>query len=300
MTANSAAATQVPVAEIGIIGGSGLYDLEALEEREEVPVATPYGDPSDSLVIGLLAGRRVAFVPRHGRGHRLAPAEIPVRANIYALKLLGVQRVLSISAVGSLREDFVPGDLVVPDQIVDRTRRNRPSSFFGEGLVVHVPFADPYCVRFRQSLLETSRGASGATVHDGGTYCCMEGPQFSTRAESELHRNWGMDVIGMTALPEAKLAREAELCYAALALVTDYDCWYQEHDSVTAEMVAEVMRRNTTAAQSSIVALVRALPEHQDCPCQHALAHAILTDPDIVPQEVLQRTKLLVGKQLGG
>jgi 5'-methylthioadenosine phosphorylase len=295
----SATGTDTPRAEIAIIGGSGLYDLGALKEREEVRLATPYGDPSDLLVIGVIADRRVAFLPRHGRGHRLAPEEIPVLANIYALKLLGVGRVVSISAVGSLREDFAPGQLVVPDQIVDRTRGTRRPSFFGEGLVVHAPFADPYCARLREALVSAARGASDATVHDGGTYCCMEGPQFSTRAESELHRRWGMDLIGMTAVPEAKLAREAELCYAALALVTDYDCWHPEHDSVTAEMVAEVMRRNTTAAQDSIVALIESLPKNRDCPCGSALANAILTDHRVVPQAVRERTKPLVGKYLG-
>ncbi len=300
MIANNGAAAHEPTAEIGIIGGSGLYELEALEDREETRVPTPYGDPSDALVIGTIAGRRVAFVPRHGRGHRLAPEEIPVLANIYALKLLGVGRVVSVSAVGSLREDFAPGHLVVPDQVVDRTRGDRPSSFFGEGLVVHVPFADPYCERLRRSVVDAARQAGHTAVHDGGTYCCMEGPQFSTRAESELHRRWGMDLIGMTALPEAKLAREAELCYAALALVTDYDCWHPGHDSVTADMVAEVMRRNTTAAKSSIVALVESLPEDRDCSCESVLAHAILTDHKVVPQAVHDRTKLLIGKYLGG
>jgi 5'-methylthioadenosine phosphorylase len=300
MISNDTARTQATGAEIGIIGGSGLYDLEVLEGREEIRVATPYGDPSDSLVVGMVAGRRVAFVPRHGRGHGLAPAEIPVRANIYALKLLGVGRVVSVSAVGSLREDFAPGHLVVPDQLVDRTRGDRPSSFFGDGLVVHVPFAEPYCERLRRRLADAARRVGRTTVHDAGTYCCMEGPQFSTRAESELHRRLGMDLIGMTALPEAKLAREAELCYAALALVTDYDCWYPEHESVTADMVAEVMRRNTAAAQDSIVALVESLAEDRDCPCDSVLAHAILTDREAVPEAVRERTKLLVGKYLGG
>jgi 5'-methylthioadenosine phosphorylase len=300
MTANNDAATHEPTADIGVIGGSGLYELEALEDREEVRVATPYGDPSDALVIGTISGRRVAFVPRHGRGHRLAPGEIPALANIYALKLLGVGRVVSVSAVGSLRENLAPGHLVVPDQVFDRTKGGRPSSFFGEGLVVHVPFADPYCEQLRGSLVEAARQNSRTTVHDGGTYCCMEGPQFSTRAESELYRAWGMDVVGMTALPEAKLAREAELCYAALALVTDYDCWHPGHDSVTADMVSEVMRRNTIAAQNSVIALVRSLPEDRNCSCENVLAHAILTDHRVVPQALRDRTELLIGRYLGG
>lgn len=296
---HSGAGTESPRADIGVIGGSGLYDLDVLEERTEARVATPYGDPSDSLVVGVIAGRRVAFVPRHGRGHVLAPAEIPVLANIYALKLLGVERVVSVSAVGSLREDFAPGHLVVPDQIVDRTRGARPSSFFGEGLVVHAPFADPYCGLLRRSLVEAALRTDGAVVHDGGTYCCMEGPQFSTRAESELHRRWGLDLIGMIAVPEAKAAREAEFCYAALALVTDYDCWRPEHHSVTAEMVAEVMKRNTVAAQEAVVALVESLPEERGCPCESALENAVLTDRKAVPQALRERVDLLIGEYLG-
>lgn len=300
MSLNNVVETPESRAEIGIIGGSGLYDLEGLEERKEICITTPYGDPSDSLIVGVLAGRRVVFVPRHGRGHYLAPAEIPFRANIYALKLLGVERVVSVSAVGSLREDFAPGHLVVPNQVVDRTRGDRPSSFFGNGLVVHAPFAEPYCEWLRQPLTEAARRIGRTTVHDGGTYCCMEGPQFSTRAESELHRRLGMDLIGMTALPEAKLAREAEFCYAALALVTDYDCWYSDHESVTADMVATVMQRNTTAAQDCIKTLVESLGKNRDCPCGSVLAHAILTDHQAVPKAVRERTDLLIGKYLDG
>jgi 5'-methylthioadenosine phosphorylase len=283
-------------AEIGIIGGSGLYHLSSLTDVTTVEVSTPYGDPSDTLVLGTLAGRRVAFIPRHGAGHRLAPAEIPARANIYALKKLGVRQVVSVSAVGSLREDVAPGDLLVPDQIVDRTSGLRRSSFFGDGLVVHVPFADPYCDSLRRSLVDAARGATEATVHDGGTYCCMEGPQFSTKAESALHRSWGMDVIGMTAVPEAKLAREAEMCYAGLVLVTDYDCWYPEHGSVTADMVSEMMRRNGAAARSTLTRLAETLPPEPKCACQEALANAIITDRAAVPAAVRERVRLLAGR----
>lgn len=294
MNANSARA------EIGVIGGSGLYQLDGLTDPEWISASTPYGDPSDDILLGTLASRRVAFLPRHGRGHRLTPSEIPARANLYALKELGVREVLSVSAVGSLREELAPGDLVVCDQIVDRTRGLRPPTFFGDGLVVHVALAEPYCARVRGLLLEAARRASGATVHASGTYCCMEGPQFSTRAESELYRSWGLDVIGMTALPEAKLAREAELCYAGLALVTDYDCWHPDHESVTAEVVAEVMRRNTAAAQGAVAAFVETLPAGADCSCHDALAAAIITARDAAPDDVRERYKLLAGRHLDG
>jgi 5'-methylthioadenosine phosphorylase len=283
-------------AEIGIIGGSGLYDLTLLEGAKEIDLPNAYGAPSDVVVIGSLAGRRVAFLARHGRGHRLSPAEIPVRANIYALKSLGVREVISVSAVGSLREDFAPGDLVVPDQIVDRTRGPRATSFFGDGVVVHVSLADPYCPRLRPLLAEAARLATGATVHDTGTYCCMEGPQFSTRAESNLYASWGMDVIGMTAIPEAKLAREAELCYAGLALVTDYDCWRPDPgETVTAGMVAEVMERNVAAAKDTLVSLIQHLSSRFSCDCQRALSDAVITERSAIPAPVRDRTGLLMG-----
>jgi 5'-methylthioadenosine phosphorylase len=280
-------------AEIGIVGGSGLYELDGLQDAEWVRVPTPYGETSDALLVGTLAGRGVAFLPRHGRGHLLTPSEIPVRANVYALKSLGVRSVLSVSAVGSLREHLAPGDLVVCDQIVDRTRGVRPSTFFGGGLVVHVAFDEPYCSRLRALLADVAPRVSGAEVHTSGTYCCMEGPQFSTRAESELYRSWGMDVIGMTALPEAKLAREAELCYAGLALVTDYDCWHPDHGTVTAELVAEVMGRNAQAAKAVVSAFVGSPDVDADCACHSALAHAIITDRRAVPPAA--RDDLLVG-----
>lgn len=284
--------------EIGVIGGSGLYQLDGLTDTEWVRASTPFGDPSDALLVGTLSGTRVAFLPRHGRGHRLAPAEIPVRANLYALKELGARQILSVSAVGSLRDDLAPGDLVVCDQIVDRTRGVRPSSFFGDGLVVHVGLADPYCGRLRQVLLDAAARTSAGTVHASGTYCCMEGPQFSTRAESELYRSWGLDVIGMTALPEAKLAREAELCYAGLALVTDYDCWHPGHHAVTADMVADVMRRNVAAAADVVAAFVAAVPAGAGCACQEALAHAVITSRDAIGADVRDRLELLVGRHL--
>ncbi len=291
-------ATDAPHAEIGIIGGTGLYDLPGLEQREEVKLTTPYGEPGDALVTGVLSGCRVVFVPRHGRGHRLMPHEIPARANLYALKMMGVERVVSVSAVGSLREELEPGHVVVPDQIFDRTRGTRPSSFFGDGLVVHVSLADPYCPQLRGELVGAARRAAGTAVHDSGTYVCMEGPQFSTRAESRLYRQWGLGIIGMTALPEAKLAREAELCYATLALVTDYDCWREGGEDVTAEMVSEVLSRNAAAAQRTLTALLESLPSARECPCGSALEGAIVTAPDVVPQETRDRTRLLIGRYM--
>jgi 5'-methylthioadenosine phosphorylase len=266
-------------AELGVIGGSGLYDLDGLEDVRETRVDTPYGEPSSAVVSGTLGGRTVAFVARHGRGHRLLPGEVPYRANIYALKSLGVRRILSVSAVGSLREDHAPGDIVVPDQIVDRTRGVRPATFLGGGLVGHVPFADPYCASLRRLAVAAVHGSSTATVHEKGTYCCVEGPRFSSRAESHLFRSWGMDIIGMTALPEASLAREAQLCYAGLALVTDYDCWRENTDeSVTAEAVGEVVRRNAATAQAAVAELVKRLPEADDCGCGTVLETSVLTE----------------------
>jgi 5'-methylthioadenosine phosphorylase len=287
-------------AEIGVIGGSGLYDLDELADSRQIRVVTPYGDPSDALVIGTLFGRTVAFLPRHGREHRIAPSQVPARANIYALKSLGVRQVVSVSAVGSLREDFAPGDLVIPDQIVDRTHGVRASTFFDDSIVVHVPFADPYCGRLRGLLATAAGGSTSARTHDTGTYCCMEGPQFSTRAESELYRAWGLDIIGMTALPEAKLAREAELCYAGLALVTDYDCWRAEDGfaDVSATAVADVMRRNNASAAAAIAGLMHDLPAAADCACHDALADAIITPVDTIPEAVRQRRQLLLGKYL--
>lgn len=287
-------------AEVGIIGGSGLYELAELENAETVRVETPFGSPSDDLVVGRICGRPVAFVPRHGRGHRLSPTEIPVQANIYALKALGARQVISISAVGSLREEYGPGSLVVPDQIVDWTKSGRPKSFFGDGIVVHASVADPYCGRLREELMAAAHSATDATVHDSGTYICIEGPQFSTRAESELYRLLRLDIIGMTAVPEAKLAREAELCYSALALVTDYDCWRSDEEAVDADLVTAVMARNADAAKRTIVRLIEKLPAYSECECQTALAHAIITDRAAVPPIVRERLDLLIGRYLTG
>lgn len=285
-------------ADIGIIGGSGLYELDALLDPRPVHLTTPYGNPSDALVVGSLSGRRVAFLPRHGANHRISPSQIPARANIYALKSIGVRHILSISAVGSLREDLAPGHLALPDQIVDRTKSMRENTFFDDGLVVHVPFADPYCARLRSLFVGAARGATTATVHDGGTYCCIEGPQFSTRAESTVYRAWALDMIGMTAIPEAKLAREAELCYAGLAMVTDYDCWRVGHEDVTAKAVSEVMRRNGEAANAAIVALMASPDIDTDCDCHKALADSIITPLGAVTAQVRERAALLVGKYL--
>jgi 5'-methylthioadenosine phosphorylase len=280
-------------AEIGVIGGSGLYQLGMLTDPQTIEISTPYGSPSGPITIGELAGRRVAFLPRHGVGHRLGPSQLPARANIYALRRLGVREVVAVSAVGSLSEKIAPGDLVVPDQIVDRTHGLRPASFFGDGLVVHVGMADPFCPRLREPLLTAARQGE-ATVHDSVTYLCMEGPQFSTRAESELHRSWGLGIVGMTALPEAKLAREAELCYVSLALVTDYDCWHDRHEDVTATLVAEVMSRNVAAAGAVLERLVPRLDGGEGCPCQHALEGAVLTDPAVVTPEVRAKVALFL------
>jgi 5'-methylthioadenosine phosphorylase len=285
-------------AQIGIIGGSGLYDMAELSDREDVELSTPFGDPSGAYVLATLRGRRVAFLPRHGVGHRYQPSELNFRANIYGFKKLGVEWNLSASAVGSLREDYKPTDLVVPDQFFDRTR-NRVSTFFGDGLVAHVGFAHPFCRPLSQVMIESARNA-GATVHEGGTYVCMEGPQFSTVAESNHYRASGFDIIGMTNLQEAKLAREAEICYTTLALVTDYDCWHPDHDSVTVEMVVATLTQNAKTAQQVLANAVERLPIARTCECARALATAIMTRPDVVPAATRERLDLLVGKYLTG
>jgi len=286
----------MPEARLGVIGGSGLYQIEGLKDVEELRVKTPFGDPSDAIVLGTLEGERVAFLPRHGRGHRISPTEIPVRANIYALKSLGVERIISVSAVGSLKETLPPLDLVIPDQLLDRTRR-RVGSFFGGGVVVHVAFADPFCPALSQALYHACQG-EGVGVHKGGTLVVMEGPLFSTRAESFLYRSWGADIIGMTALPEAKLAREAEICYATLASVTDYDCWHQEHASVSIEMVISNLQKNVERAKRVLRKLIGAIPRERDCPCPTALKDAIITDPTLIPAQTRQELALLIGKYL--
>ncbi|WBL35498.1 S-methyl-5'-thioadenosine phosphorylase [Tepidiforma flava] len=272
---------------LAVIGGSGFYDMPGLEDAEELEIATPFGPPSDRIRVGTLGGRRVAFLARHGRHHTILPSELPQRANFWALKQLGVERVLSVSAVGSLREVYAPGHLVVPSQLIDRTW-GRPSTFFGDGLVGHISFAEPFCPRMRQAALAAARCA-GATVHEGGTYVVMQGPAFSTRAESELHRAWGADLIGMTALPEAKLAREAELCYATLACVTDYDCWHETEAAVDAATVFETLRRNVAVSQEAVRLLAGALPPREGCACATALDAAIVAPRAAVPAEVRER-----------
>ena len=281
---------------IGIIGGSGLYDMAELTDREERQVSTPFGDPSAAYVIGTLRGKRVAFLARHGMGHRLMPSELNFRANIYGFKTLGVEYILSASAVGSLKEQYKPLDLVIPDQFVDRTR-GRVSTFFGRGLVAHVGFAHPFCSILSDVAFRAAQ-TSSATVHKGGTYVCMEGPQFSTFAESNLYRSWGMDIIGMTNLQEAKLAREAEICYTTIALVTDYDCWHPDHDQVTVDMIIANLTQNAKMAQAVIAEAVGRLPFERTCECATALKHAIITRPDAVPSETLKALAPLVGRYL--
>ncbi len=281
-------------AVIGIIGGSGLYGMEDLTDVREARVDTPFGPPSDAIVTGTLHGRRLAFLPRHGRGHRIGPSEINYRANIMALKMLGVRWIMSVSAVGSMREEIVPGHMVVPDQFFDRTV-GRPSTFFGGGIVGHVMLADPVCPALAGRLADAC-DKTGATVHRGGTYLCMEGPQFSTRAESRIYRQWGVDVIGMTNLPEAKLAREAEIHYATLAMATDYDCWHQTEEDVTIEAVLRVMAENVRKAQAIIRATVEALPEESSCGCADALATAVITAPEAIPAEARERLRPILGR----
>jgi 5'-methylthioadenosine phosphorylase len=285
-------------ASIGVIGGSGLYGMEGLEQVEHVELTTPFGAPSDAYVLGAIGGRRVAFLPRHGAGHQLSPSEVPSRANIHGFKQLGVAHLISVSAVGSLREEYVPGHVVIPSQLFDRTKGIRPATFFGEGLVVHVQFDKPFD-RQLADLLEQAARDAGATVHRGGTYVCMEGPQFSTLAESEENRRRGHDLIGMTALPEAKLAREAEIAYATLALVTDYDCWHPDHDAVTVDSVLKVLLANAALAQDVIRWVVPLIGDGFDSPAHHALATSIITDRKVIPSAKLAQVELLVRKYLG-
>ncbi|MGA2133119.1 MAG: S-methyl-5'-thioadenosine phosphorylase [Bryobacteraceae bacterium] len=281
-------------AEIGIIGGSGLYSMAGFDAEEELVIETPFGAPSDNLVTGKLAGRHVAFLARHGRGHRISPSELNFRANIYAMKSLGVERILSLSAVGSLKEEHQPLDFVIPDQFVDRTR-GRISTFFGEGLVAHIGFADPICPQLAE-VVSLACAEAGVTAKKGGTYLCMEGPAFSTRAESSLYRGWGMDVIGMTNLQEAKLAREAEICYVTIAMVTDYDCWHPDHDAVTVTDIIANLTRNAENARKVVSAAVAAMPAARTCKCGSSLAHAIITDRQLVPETTRRKLDLIVGK----
>ena len=281
-------------ARVGIIGGSGLYKMEGLTGIEKVMIDTPFGEPSDAIILGTLEGVKVAFLPRHGEGHRLSPSELPAKANIYALKSLGVERIISVSAVGSLKEDIRPLDIVIPDQLVDVTK-GRAGTFFSDGIVGHVSMAEPFCPLLSQLSFDASTKA-GARVHKRGTYLVVEGPQFSTRAESRLYCSWGVDIVGMTASPEAKLAREAEMCYATLAMVTDYDCWHPGHDSVTVEMILTNLRKGVDTVKKALKLLLPSIPDKRDCACANALKYAIATDPKVVPEVRRKELELLIGK----
>jgi 5'-methylthioadenosine phosphorylase len=282
---------------LGVIGGSGLYQMADMQNGEWVTIDTPFGPPSDDYFVGELEGVRVVFLPRHGRGHRLLPSELNFRANIYGMKKLGVERLIAVSAVGSLKQEIAPGEIVLPDQFIDRTR-GRISTFFGRGVVAHVSFADPVCGVLTRLLAEAGQ-TTGAKIHMGGTYVCMEGPQFSTRAESFLYRSWGADVIGMTNLQEAKLAREAELCFATLALATDYDCWNTEHGDVVIEDVLAILKKNVVTAQAIIRAAILRLPNVRECACAQALKDAIITDRAVIPASVKRELRVIAGKYLG-
>jgi 5'-methylthioadenosine phosphorylase len=284
-------------ATIGIIGGSGLYQMKGLDVLFERHIPTPFGDPSDPFVIGEIDGVRVAFLSRHGRGHRTLPSDLNYRANIYAFKLLGVETILSASAVGSMKEEYHPTDIVFPHQFIDRTR-HRPDTFFGNGIAAHITFADPICAAVSFAMSEAAREA-GARVHEGGVYICIEGPQFSTRAESNLYRSWGVDVIGMTNLQEAKLAREAEICYATMALITDYDCWHEEHDAVSVEQVIGYLKANAEMAQQTLRGSIKRVAERRrDCVCPTALQHAIMTDPKMIPPKTREDLAPIIGKYI--
>lgn len=286
----------MPEAKIAVIGGSGLYEMEELTEVKEIRLKTPFGEPSDAIGVGSLEGMGVAFLPRHGRGHPLSPTEVPSRANIYALKSLGVEWIISVTAVGSLKEEIHPLDIVIPDQLIDRTK-SRVNTFFSEGIVAHVGFADPFCPVLSEILHQAAQDA-GATVHKGGIYLAMEGPLFSTKAESNLYRSWGASVIGMTALPEAKLAREAEICYATIACVTDYDCWHETEESVTIEMALANLAKNVDTAKRMIRMTVARIPQRRECPCAQALKDAIITSPVKIPRQVKSDLRLLIGKYI--
>ena len=283
--------------KIGIIGGSGLYNIEGLTNVQEIEVSTPFGKPSDNFTSGSLEGKDVVFLPRHGKGHRINPSEINYRANIFAMKKLGVDQIISVTACGSLREEFKPLDFVLPDQFVDRTNQARKMTFFEKGIVAHVSLADPVCNDLRSRVLR-SVTSLGFKAHDGGTYISMEGPAFSTRAESNLYRSWGMDIIGMTNMSEAKLAREAEICYVTLAAITDFDCWYQSEEQVTLEMVIGNLRKNVECAKSIIKRVIREIPSVRSCGCATALQNAIVTDRSMIPQELKKDLQPLIGKYI--
>jgi 5'-methylthioadenosine phosphorylase len=284
-------------AQIGVIGGSGFYSLLEVEDLKERQLDTPFGNPSDAYVIAQIQGKRVAFLARHGRGHRISPSELNFRANIYGMKMLGVERILSLSAVGSMKEEHAPLDFVIPDQFFDRTR-GRISTFFGDGVVAHISFADPVCPEMA-SIVHSSAKKTGINSKLGGTYLCMEGPAFSTRAESNLYRSWGMDVIGMTNLQEAKLAREAEICYTTVAMVTDYDCWHEAHDAVSVDQIITTLKKNTENARKLVPEVIRDLPAGRTCKCGSALRHAIITDRAAITPEAKRRLGLLIGKYTG-
>jgi 5'-methylthioadenosine phosphorylase len=288
----------MPEAKIGVIGGTGLYGVEGLTDIEEVDINTPFGRPSDRIIVGRLEGLGIAFLPRHGKGHHLSPTEVPYRANIYALKSLGVEHIIATNSVGSFKEEIKPGDLLIPDQLIDRTR-NRINTFFTEGIVGHIPFGDPFCPVLSQTLYEAAREA-GASAHNGGTYVVMEGPAFSTRAESRLYRSWGADVIGMTALPEAKLAREAEICYAVIACVTDYDSWHERREPVTVDVILNIQHQNVDTARKMIKLAVARVPKERHCICADALSTALVTAPEYIPAEQRQKLEPLIGKYLKG
>ncbi len=279
---------------VGVIGGSGLYDMEGLSEVKSVKVKTPFGDPSDEYVTGVLGDTMLVFLPRHGRGHRLLPSEVNYRANIYGMKKLGAEWIISVSAVGSMKEKIKPGHMVIVDQFFDRTK-NRANSFFGDGIVGHVEFADPVCADLNMVLYKAAVKA-GATVHMGGTYICIDGPQFSTRAESKIYRTWGVDVIGMTNIPEAKLAREAEICYSTVALSTDYDCWHETEESVTVDMILETLKANVAMAREIIKNAVPSIPENRGCKCASALKYAVITDRKSIPEKTKKDLSLILGK----
>ncbi|WP_305045733.1 S-methyl-5'-thioadenosine phosphorylase [Geoalkalibacter sp.] len=282
---------------IGVIGGSGLYQMDELTEVREVRIDTPFGAPSDAYITGMLGGVKMVFLPRHGRGHRFLPSEVNYRANIYGMKTLGVERIISVSAVGSMKEEIVPGHIVIPDQFFDRTQGKRASTFFGHGVVGHVQFADPVCADLAQ-VLYAAAGEAGAVVHRGGTYLCIEGPNFSTRAESNIYRGWGVDIIGMTNIPEARLAREAEICYATVALATDYDCWHHEHEDVSVEAVIAIIQKNVAMARGIIRAAAKQLGEVRRCACGSALQFAIMTDKSLIPEQTRKDLAPILGKYL--
>jgi 5'-methylthioadenosine phosphorylase len=282
--------------KIGIIGGSGLYDIEVLKDKKYVDIETPFGSPSDKFITGRINSKEVVFLARHGQGHSILPSELNFKANVYGMKLLGVERILSVSAVGSLKKEIKPGDIVIPDQFFDHTRF-RPSTFFGKGIVCHSSLADPICMESANIVFNATQKV-GAKVHKGGVYICIEGPHFSTRAESNVYRSWGMDIIGMTNFNEAKLAREAEMCYVTIALSTDYDCWYEEEENVTADSVLEIIKKNVTMAKKIVAKSIEMIPDKRQCSCINAIENAIITDPKVIPDKIKKDLNLLIGKYI--